>query len=480
VDSEQGAENVGTAMSRRSVVRGMFLTGVLPVGVGAVSVLAAQAVDDRLSGGSGVTSRTSVFVYGGDDSNDARTNALQIWMAMPDIHKAGVKAKYTPVGATSTDQITALQNLLQNSQGSSGGEVLVVVDPEYLPGLVDMNLVRPLSGDLTGKTLRGLGCFPGIIDRCTVTERGGQEGKPAKDQKDQKLYAAPLNADAPMLVVNPSLLAAADVAALPKLKGTSNPVEFWALAQAMAARGRGAPSTRRIMIQAGDYEGMTVSLVELIAAFGGRIDNDPTLQKEETRNALQKVKSAFPPALFALPADDGDEDATSAAVQGNQVAFARLWPAQCHKLTTGVSRHESGASQYEVIPIPRGVLGGQVLALSAGSKDSKTATVLTQHLAQPLSQLQLFHGGGYVPTLRPIHVDAQVNAELKGLGQPAGGDPSYLDRAALRPSLRKYFSWSQQFRTSVRAYLLSASANPSDIESMITKPLRSFVDSSGE
>jgi multiple sugar transport system substrate-binding protein len=152
-------------------------------------------------------------------------------------------------------------------------------------------------------------------------------------------------------------------------------------------------------------------------------------------------------------------------VERHETVFARLWPAQCHTLTTGDLTDESTAAQFAVIPIPGGVLGGQVLAVTKTSPDRRQSQDLANYLSQPLSQLQLFHDGGYVPTLRQLHADRQVVTELKGLG-------GHLGQATVRPALAHYTGWSRQFRSSVRAYLLHQS---DDIPRDITTPLSPFT-----
>jgi ABC-type glycerol-3-phosphate transport system substrate-binding protein len=384
----------------------------------------------------------NVTVHGGDDISGARENALRVWAATPSMVKAELRASYQGVGARSTDQIAMIRNLLAQDAID-----LVVIDPQYLPELVAKKQLRRFA-EVSTDSLGELGCFPGLVRQCTV---------------DGPLYAVPVNADAPMLVINQALLTSAGRARAADLTKVASPREFWLQAEALAAGSR-APVTT-IRLQSGAYEGMTVCLVELICAFGGDVGSDPGLTSTRNRRALFDLRQLIRDATFELPAEGlGDEEATVEAVQDNTVAVARLWPAQCHGLTAGPPRDEARPSEYLIIPVPGGVLGGQVAAIAAESPDSGAAEELAGFLAQPLSQLQLFSAAGYVPTLSPLYTVTSVRAELRSLG-------SQLDRASLRPSLRDYTAWSERFSQVVRAYLRHQS---DDIALDVSQPLVRF------
>lgn len=439
----------GPAPGAEPIARRPVLTALLAGTLGGGAVGAAlpwPGLPDLpgLSSSGRQTDRT-VAVYGGNDINGARENALKVWAATPSTLKAQLRASYRNVGASSTAQIGVVRNLLTRS-----GTDLVVIDPQYLPELVAKKQLRRFD-QVSTDSLADLGCFTGLVSQCTV------EGP---------LYAVPVNADAPMLVINQALLGRAGRDRAAALAKVADPRQFWIEANEIAA-GSAAP-TRTILLQTGDYEGMTVCLVELIRAFGGDVGSDPALSTSRNRDALYDLRQAVPEATFQRPAKGlGDEGATVAAVQQNAVAVARLWPAQCHGLTAGPPPDEARPSEYLIIPVPGGVLGGQVAAIAAESPDSGAAEELAGFLAQPLSQLQLFSAAGYVPTLSPVYAVTSVRDELRSLG-------SQLDRAALRPSLRAYTAWSTQFSVLVRSYLLYRTE---DIALDVSQPLARFASS---
>ena len=251
-----------------------------------------------------------------------------------------------------------------------------------------------------------------------------------------------------------------------ELQKIGRPSDFWLRVQTYVKTVIGPEESKRILVQAGPYEGMTVSLVELLNAFGADVKADPTLETPASRQALDSVRRQFPPTLFSLPAEGaGDEGATLAAVQEHRAAFARLWPSQWRQLLAGTATEEGASTSYVAVPIPRGVLGGQVVAVARPSRARDAATDLAMFLARGQSQSQLFHVGGYVPTLSPFFAESGVHAQLPGL-------TSALNSAVQRPYIRRYGAWSTAFRERVRPYLLGQDV---DVSTTITQVLERFV-----
>ncbi|GLY13368.1 extracellular solute-binding protein [Kineosporia rhizophila] len=411
-------------------------------------------IADRLASNDG-----TVLVHGGDDSNEARDNTLAVWSATPRAGRVGRVAHYFPVGSSSDDQAGIVRNKLSAAEPETD---LVVIDPEHLPGLVEDRLVQALP-DAPALTdmLRDEGCFAPLVARCRV----GQGSR-------APLYALPLNADAPLLVIDLTLFPPKErrsvVDRLVRLEQTAQAAEFWLTAQRFADASVGPMETRRILLQAGPYEGLTVSLVELIHAFGGDVRADPTLATPAGRAALNQLKQRFPTEqMFALPTgnDEGDENGTLVAVQEHRAAFARLWPSQYRQLLTETVAEESGGRAYAAVRIPGGVLGGQVVALAHNATAPRAALEVATFLARGQGQSQLFHVGGYVPTLGPVFFENTVKAQLEGM-------PAALGTAVSRPSIRRYAPWSSAFREQVRLFLLG---RPIDVETAITGNLKTFV-----
>jgi ABC-type glycerol-3-phosphate transport system substrate-binding protein len=360
-----------------------------------------------------------IQVYGGTDNNRSRKRILQVWGGRPRVHAQELTAEYRPIGDRSTDQIDHIRNLLAADPASAD---LLVVDAEYLPGLVAAGQVAEFPERNRDWLLNDLGCVGSVADRCVERD---------------KVYAVPLNTDVPMLVFDDSRVT--DQKALAGL-GRRRGSDFWIAALAL--------SQNRLLLQNGEYEGFTACLIELIAAFG-KGGQPGTLPGEDAlKGILDQIKQHFPAVLFD-PDGTGDEEATFNAFQDGRAVAARMWPSQCHNLTRRVPGREAGAASYTVVPIPGGVLGGQVIAVGKHSAMRRESWDLAVYLAGAASQLQLNYNGGYVPTIGELYLDDQLRNDLYGI------DDKQIDASTRRPVRTDYLQWSDKFREETRNYLLS-------------------------
>jgi multiple sugar transport system substrate-binding protein len=360
-----------------------------------------------------------IQVYGGTDNNRSRKRILQVWGGRPRVHALGLTAEYRPVGDRSTDQIDHIRNLLAADPASAD---LLVIDAEYLPGLVAAGQVAEFSGQNQDWLLNDLGCIGSVAGRCV---------------EQDKVYAVPLNTDVPMLVFDDSRVTDQKaLAGLGKRRGS----DFWTAALAL--------SHNQLLLQNGEYEGFTACLTELIAAFGTGGQPGVLPDGDALKGVLDQIKQHFPAALFD-PDGTGDEEATFNAFQDRKAVAARMWPSQCHNLTRQIPGAEASAASYTVVPIPGGVLGGQVIAVGKDSAMRPESLELAVYLAEAASQLQLNYNGGYVPTIGELYLDDQLRNDLYGV------DDKQIDTSTRRPVRTDYLQWSDTFREDTRNYLLS-------------------------
>ncbi len=410
--------------SRRHVLAALGLGAVGVAGVGA-----AVALDDEDSGGGSRGSAgepRTIEVYGGADSDDARAAVLQVWARKPRVAERGLSASYNAVASRSSDQFAKMLNLLREDPGAAD---LLVVDAEYLPALIEAGQIEPFPDRGRDWLLGDLGCVANVADRCLW---------------EDELYAVPLNTDVPMLAFDDSRIADRDRPALRDL-GQRQGAEFWTTALQLAQRSTGEQPTRRLLLQNGEYEGFTACLTELVAAFGPPGGAFPAGAELDAR--LAEIAGVFGRDPFEL-AGDGDEDATLTALQKREAVAARLWPSQCHSLTAATPGRESGAPTYTFVPIPGGVLGGQVIAAGRQSPVREQAQELAVHLAEAASQVQLHYNGGYVPTLAELYGDEKLRDALYGVGA------EQIGRCVRRPVRTDYLTWSDEFRERARTVLL--------------------------
>lgn len=422
--AEEQTQQTAERQASRRLVLTLFTAGAAAT---VVPLAADRLRRDRNQPGRAAGKQRPIQVYGGSDSNGARVTTLKVWAARP--RTKGLTATYQGVGERSTDQYTEIQNLLAAAPETTD---LLVVDAEYLPGLVAAGQVAEFSGRGRGWLVDELGCIGNVARRCE------QQGK---------LYAVPLNTDLPMLAFDTSRIARADqprLRTLGQLRGS----DFWLAALELARNSSGPPESRRLLLQNGEYEGFSACLTELIAAFGTGGPPGAVPDGTVPRTVLDRIREHFLASSFRL-AGRGDEEATFNALQDQQVVAARLWPSQCRSLAQDVPKQEAGAPNYTFVPIPGGVLGGQVVAVGRRSTMREQSQELAEYLAAAASQLRLNYNGGYVPTLAELYVDDQLRRELYDVGA------EQIEGCVLRPSRPDYADWSDDFREKTRSYLLS-------------------------
>jgi hypothetical protein len=193
---------------------------------------------------------------------------------------------------------------------------LAVLDAQYLAACG--GLVARIDS-IGPRDLREQGIPRHMVDAC---------------QFGDALYGLPLNADAPMLVVNRALAPDADkalAAAAAKAQRDKAPRGFW------EELVRQAGPQRRIGLELGDYEGGTVVLLELLTACGLADVLDPdTLQVPLTalREGLFAHRDRFD--LHGLQVGKTRSALTEGQVYvrfaAGLTAFARVWPAFAHHL----------------------------------------------------------------------------------------------------------------------------------------------------
>lgn len=415
-----------TAKPERNQVNRRLLLSTLGLGAAATGGLLAW---DRFRGEPDEPEATGplrpIRVHGGADSNDARAATLKVWAGRPRSRRQGLSAAYHDVGERSTDQLAQIQNLLAATPETVD---LLIVDAEYLPELVAAGQVAEFPGRNRDWLADELGCLGNVARRCE------QQGK---------IFALPLNTDLPVLAFDASRIAPKDQGLLRDL-GKQRGSDFWRTALDLAKRSTGPEGSRRLLLQHGEYEGFTACLTELIAAFGpaGAAPDGPA-----AHDALDRIRKVFPAAMFQLTGP-GDEEATFTALQDRKVVAARLWPAQCRSLTRDIPEQESGAPTYTFVPIPGGVLGGQVVAVGRRSTMRGHSHGLAEYLAQAASQLSLHYNGGYVPTLAELFLDDRLRRDLYDVGA------EQIEGCVLRPSRADYAKWSDKFREDARLSLL--------------------------
>src|SRR5262249_53752828 len=139
-------------------------------------------------------------------------------------------------------------------------------------------------------------------------------------------------------------------------------------------------------------------------------NNLVVIDSEQARTGLRRLAQALqtsgdlPPAVDPR-SRDYREDTTRAAFQRGEVPLMRNWPVAYGQLRSG----DKPMTDFDVRPLPgRSVLGGQNLAVAAGTRDPRAAQELVRFLTSEDSERVLFGAGGLAATRAAVYDDPQV------------------------------------------------------------------------
>jgi multiple sugar transport system substrate-binding protein len=258
---------------------------------------------------------------------------------------------------------------------------------------------------------------------------------------DEQLWALPFNTDVGLLYYNKQLL------------GADQPPREWAtlLAQAARVQRDSGGAVAGYIGQYGDYEGLTVTALELIwGARGDVIDSAGRVLPDPVafQVGLDRLKQISPPNVPPY-----DEAAGILEFREGRALFLRNWPVADAELR---GNPEAPPPDFGVTPLPErsAALGGQNLAVAATSTDPDAAQELVEFLTSERSETLLYTRGG-LPATRAIVYDdpllgaaeaAPLSATLK----------EALDDARGRPALPHYAQVSEAMRTIADGYLRRA------------------------
>ncbi|RSS76685.1 extracellular solute-binding protein [Streptomyces sp. WAC06614] len=379
-----------------------------------------------------------------------RQQLIDRWNDAQESKGTGFRARLVELPGSADQQRSQLLGALQS--GSADYDV-VNLDVTWVPEFAAAGLVQSLPGHLVDND---------VIGPVAATARW----------RDQ-VYAVPFNSDVGLLFYRRDYLSKAGLTQTDPGKGLTWP----ALQKLMetvddASRNRKLPETYQKGWTAqldASYEGLTVNGVEAFAsatdgfaltdADGRYAGTVPQLERglEELRSRTQ--------AAYTLPdAAQSDEADTLTDFAGGRTAFLRHWPYAYRTLHQSLSGQELG-----VAPLPgKAVLGGQNLAVAAGSKRRNAALDLIEFLTGRQSERCLLDAG-FAATRRSAYTEDALRCEAaRPAGQPSGsataertdrmprdrsGRPEYardvllpaLENAVQRPRTPLYGAFTQTF-----------------------------------
>jgi len=252
----------------------------------------------------------------------------------------------------------------------------------------------------------------------------------------KNLYAVPVYSDGGLLYYRKDLLDAAGVTAPPKT---------WSEMEAACTKVKATPAGRNVGCYAGQfdkYEGLTVNFSEAVNSAGGVVvgdDGKPNVNTPEAKKGLDFLVNAFktgaiPPKALTFKEEEGRRD-----FQAGNLIFHRQWPYQYAKAnaTDGSSKV---AGKFQVAPLPGdsgpgvSTLGGHNFAISAFTKNKKTALEFIKFMAGEERQKANLEATSQAPTLASLYDDQALIGKFPYLPTLKAS----IEGAKKRPEAIKY------------------------------------------
>ena len=224
--------------------------------------------------------------------------------------------------------------------------------------------------------------------------------------------------------------------------------------------------------QFGDYEGLTVNVLEAAWATGvgfavDQATGEVTLDLAAW-NALLHTLTPAPDGKWGLVhrhALESEEIASRSTFQDGGVLFMRNWP-----VAYGSLQKADQKLKFAVTGLPGpSVLGGQNLAVSARTERPRAAQALVEFLTSQHSQSILFERGGFAATRAVVYAEEAVKT-----------DHAYapllltaITNARLRPVSPNYVAFSEVFSDQVHQVLARERPDlPAGFAGQLTAALR--------
>jgi len=364
--------------------------------------------------------------------------------------KTGNTVKVVSTPASATERIALYQQLL-----AAGADDIDVFQIDIIwPGLLGRHFVdlsEHVAADVTAAH------FPPVVAANTV---GG------------RLVAMPWFTDAGLLYYRTDLL---------EKHGTRMPETWDELAETArrvqaAERTAGNDKMWGFVWQGRAYEGLTCNALEWIDSFGGGaiVADDGSITIDNPRAAAALTRAASWVGTISPPGvlNYQEEEARGVFQSGNAV-FMRNWP-YAWALAQGSDSPIRG--KVGVAPLPRGgpdgkhtgTLGGQQLAVSAYSRNTKAAIDLVRYLTGREEQKRRAIAGSFNPTIAALYSDAEVLAANPFFGHLR---PTFANAVA-RPSKvtgGRYNRVSSDFWNAVHATLAGDGAAAENLARLAKK-----------
>jgi multiple sugar transport system substrate-binding protein len=398
---------------------GLILVAVL----GLVAALLASTINHELARPDALEEGPIVILSGRDDSLGGQRQALvSQWNKLHEHSQARIVELPALADAQRSE-------MLARAQSSGSGVDIYNLDVTWTAEFADAGYIQSL-------------------DESTVPTDAFLPKPLATCRYDGRLWALPFNTDVGLLYYRTDVMK--------DVLGREDPPRTWAQLEndVVHVREKTADGIWGYVGQFANYEGLTVTGLELIWGAGGTVvDEDGSVVADKNKVAieagLERLRAIAPPDVPEL-----DEAGSLQAFRSGQALFMRNWPVAYRSLAAGAQGNEDTPTvPFDVAPLPGGpgALGGQNLAVSAGTDQPRAARALIDFLTSDRSQQVLFERGGLPATREVVYSDPVLEDDkrypyLKKLHDALGS-------AELRPAVPNYARFSEVFRSSVDGYL---------------------------
>ncbi len=416
-----------------------------------VAVLITSAVTSVVSDPNDLEPGQIRILSGLDESVDGqRQRLVSQWNAMQG--DDGPQAVIVPLPASTDAQRS---EMLARAQAGGDGIDIYNLDVTRTAEFADAGYLQPL-------------------DESQMPTDGFLAGPLATCRYDGRLWALPFNTDVGLLYYRTD--------AVPEQLQQSDAPDSWQTLEERVGTKLARSDAGGIVGfvgQFGSYEGLTVTALEAAWGAGATVVDDagralPTDDDADAlRAALDRLKKIAPRDLPAL-----DETDSRQRFSSGRALFMRNWPVAYRQLT---SARETPDLRFAVAPLPggAGVLGGQNLAVAAGTDQPRAARSLIRFLTGDRSQQILFERGGLPATRGLVYSDQDVIDAYKSTYVKDFVPQLYnaLATARPRPTVPHYAQFSAAFRTVVEDYLRNPAPQwrAADVRDQLDKALKGQV-----
>lgn len=390
--------------------------------VGAVAVLLAVVVVPLARGDRDAQEDGPLVILSGQDDSvtDQRQKLVDEWNSM---HPPNEQARIEELSPLADDQHS---EMLARAQSA---------DPD----------VDVYNLDVTWTTEFAAAGHIRRLDESRVPTAEFLAGPLSTCRYDGGLYALPFNADVGLLYYRSDLLE--------RIGQKDAPPQDWDTLTRQVEALKDLPdvddAAAGYVGQLDDYEGLTVTALEMIWGERGTVVDDDGRVLPDGDDDVQAMQNGLERLAALSPADRSglDEAGSIARFRDGEALFMRNWPVAARRLK---EPGDKPAPAFAVAPLPGGsaALGGQNLAISTRTTRPRAARALVEFLTGDRSQQLLFERGGLPATRRVVYLDPLFREDL--VAKTLRGA---LDGAAHpRPAVARYTEFSTAFRDAVNDY----------------------------